>query len=101
MPEFIEQEFKSIINKLKFIDNWFWCRYTINPYNGCLFGCVYCDARSAKYHMPEDFENKIIIKRNVRELLDNRLSRARTFLKDVVGFGGVTDSFQAAEKKIP
>ncbi len=31
MPEFIEQQFKSIINKKKFIDSWFWDRYTVNP----------------------------------------------------------------------
>ena len=98
MPEFIEQQYKSIINKLKYIDNWFWTRYTINPYNGCLFGCIYCDARSAKYHMPEDFENKIVVKMNVGAMLDQRLSRARTFHPDVVGIGGVTDCYQAAEK---
>ncbi len=87
MPEFIQKEFKSIINKKKFIDSWFWDRYTINPYNGCLFGCIYCDARSAKYYMPEDFENKIIIKQNVGKMLDHRLSKARTFLSDVVRMG--------------
>ena len=99
MPEFIEKQFKSIINKSKFIDNWFWNRYSINPYNGCLFGCIYCDARSEKYHMPEDFENKIIIKQNVTEMLDKRISGARTFLPDVVAMGGVTDCYQGAEKK--
>ena len=98
MPEFIEQEFKTIINKKKFIDSWFWDRYSINPYNGCFFGCVYCDSRSAKYFMPEDFENKIVVKKDVGKMLDKRLSNARTFLKDVVGMGGVTDSYQPAEK---
>jgi DNA repair photolyase len=98
MTEFIEKEFKSILNKKKFIDSWFWDRYTINPYNGCSFGCVYCDSRSAKYHMPEDFENKIIIKRNVGKMLHDRIRRARTFRIDVVGMGGVTDCYQPAEK---
>ncbi len=98
MPEFIEQQFKSIINKKKFIDSWFWDRYTVNPYNGCLFGCIYCDARSAKYQMPQDFENKIIVKKNVGEMLDKRITNARTFLPDVVGMGGVTDCYQPAEE---
>lgn len=98
MPEFIEKEFKSILNKKKYIDSWFWDRYSINPYNGCLFGCVYCDARSAHYGMPEDFENNIIIKQNAAEMLDLRISRARTLLPDVVGMGGVTDCYQGAEK---
>ncbi|MCP5100746.1 MAG: radical SAM protein [Chloroflexi bacterium] len=99
MPRFIEKQYKSIITKRKLIDHWFWMRYTINPYNGCQFACVYCDARSDHYHMPEDFENEIVIKTNVAEMLEQRISRARTFLPDVVGFGGVTDSYQPAEKK--
>ena len=99
MPRFIEKQYKSIINKSKFIDHWFWTRYSINPYNGCQFGCIYCDARSDHYHMPEDFENEIVIKTNVGPMLDQRIARARTFLPDVVGIGSVTDSYQPAEKK--
>ncbi len=99
MAQFIEKQYKSILNKQKFIDGWFWTRYSINPYNGCMFGCVYCDARSDHYHMPEDFENEIVIKQNVATMLDQRISRARTLLPDVVGMGGVTDSYQAAERK--
>ena len=98
MPSFKEQEFKSLINKKKHIDSWFWDRYTINPYNGCLFGCIYCDARSEHYHMPKQFENEIVIKKNVGELLQQRLKKARSFLPDVVGIGGVTDSYQPAER---
>ena len=99
MARFIEKQYKSILNKQKFIDGWFWTQYSINPYNGCMFGCVYCDARSDHYHMPEDFENEIVIKQDVGKMLDQRLSRARTLLPDVVGMGGVTDSYQAAERK--
>ncbi|MCB8928826.1 MAG: radical SAM protein [Ardenticatenaceae bacterium] len=99
MPKFIEKQYKSIINKNKYIDHWFWTRYAINPYNGCQFGCIYCDARSEHYHMPQDFENEILVKQNVGQMLDQRITRARTFLPDVVGIGGVTDSYQPAEKK--
>lgn len=99
MPKFIEKQYKSIIRKSKYIDHWFWTRYAINPYNGCQFGCIYCDARSDHYHMPEDFENEILIKTNAAAMLDQRIARARTFLPDVVGIGGVTDSYQPAEKK--
>lgn len=99
MVKFVEKDYKSILNKLKYIDSWFWGRYTINPYNGCQFGCTYCDARSAKYHMPEDFENQILIKQEVGPMLDGRLSRARTLLPDVVVIGGVTDGYQPVEKK--
>ncbi|HQU71184.1 MAG TPA: radical SAM protein [Calditrichia bacterium] len=99
MPTFTVKSYQTILNKLKIIDHWFWCRYTLNPYNGCQFGCIYCDARSERYHMPADFENQIIIKEKPWELLDRRLSRARTLRPDVVGMGGVTDSYQPAESK--
>ena len=98
MPNFIEKEFKMIISKQKMIDHWFWTRYSINPYNGCLFGCSYCDARSAKYHMPLDFENEILVKKNVKELLSQQIRSSRSFEKDIVGIGGVTDSYQPAEQ---
>lgn len=99
MPEFTEKEYRSIINKKKHIDSWFWDRYSINPYNGCLFGCVYCDARSDHYQMPEQFENDILIKKDPGKALDKHLRKTRSFIPDVVGIGGVTDSYQPAEKR--
>jgi len=44
MIKYTEKEFKSILNKRKFIDSWFLDRYSINAYNGCQFGCIYCDS---------------------------------------------------------
>jgi len=99
MVKYIEKEFKSILNKLKFIDSWYWCRYTLNTYNGCQFGCIYCDSRSAKYHMPTDFENTIIVKKNAKELLDKRITKARKLLPDVVAISGANDPYQPAETK--
>lgn len=99
MVKYIEKEFKTIINKLKYIDSWFWCRYTINPYNGCEHACIYCDARSEKYYMHPDLDNEIYVKKNVKEKLDKRLKNARTLLPDVVGIGGVCDAYQQAEVK--
>ena len=99
MVNYQEKEFKTILNKGKWIDSWFWGRYTINPYNGCQFGCVYCDARSSKYHLPEDFENTIVIKNDVQEILDLRLFKARSLMPDVVVLSGTTDPYQPAERK--
>ena len=98
MASYIRRDFKSILNKRKFIDHWFWDRYSINPYNGCQFGCIYCDSRSQKYHLPTDFENQIIVKNNIASMLDNRLAKARTLLPDIVGIAGTTDPYQPAEK---
>ena len=99
MIKYTEKEFKSILNKRKFIDSWFWDRYSINAYNGCQFGCIYCDSRSAHYRMPTDFENNVIVKKNVGEMLDKRISNARSLLPDVVGMSGVTDPYQPAENQ--
>jgi DNA repair photolyase len=49
--------------------------------------------------MPTDFENTIIVKKNVKELLDTRLTRARKLLPDVVAISGANDAYQPAEKK--
>jgi DNA repair photolyase len=94
-----KKKFKSILNTFKFIDSWFWCKYSLNPYNGCEFACTYCDSRSHKYHLHSDFDQTVIVKENVKEMLDNRLSRARTLLPDIVAISGSCDPYQNAEKK--
>ncbi len=99
MVKYIYQEFKSVLNKLKFPDSWFWARYTLNTYSGCAHACIYCDARSERYYI-EDFENEVIIKTNFDKKLDQRLKRARTLLPDVIAPGGVNDAYQPIEKKI-
>ena len=99
MVSFTTRQFKSILNKKKSIDPWFWDRFTINPYQGCQYGCIYCNARSEQYHLPIDFENDIIIKENAEQLLHKRLSNARTLLPDVVALSGVTDPYQPIESR--
>ena len=98
MVKYIGKDFKTILNKYRFIDSWFWCRYSINPYNGCEFACTYCDSRSHKYHLQPEFDHIIYVKNNVRAMLENRLSRARTLLPDVVAIGGTCDAYQPAEE---
>ena len=99
MVKYIYKEFKSVLNKLKYPDSWFWSRYTLNTYSGCAHACIYCDARSQRYYI-EDFENEVIIKTNFDKKLDQRLKRARTLLPDVIAPGGVNDAYQPIEKKI-
>jgi len=97
MIKYVPKDFKTILNKYKFIDSWFWCRYSINPYNGCEFACTYCDSRSHKYHLQPEFDQLIYVKNDVGAMLDNRLRRARTLLPDVVAIGGTCDAYQPAE----
>jgi DNA repair photolyase len=99
LTKFVPRDFKTILNKYKFIDSWFWCRYSVNPYNGCQFACTYCDSRSHKYHLHPEFDQIVYVKTNVGTMLDNRLSRARTLLPDVVAIGGTCDSYQPAEEE--
>jgi len=99
MVEFKEVKAKTILNKYKYRDNWFWCRYGINPYRGCQFACNYCDAVTEKYLVHEnveDFSRIIYVKTNAPELLEKELEKAE---KDVVALSGVTDPYQPAERK--
>jgi DNA repair photolyase len=91
--------FKSILNKYKFIDSWFWGRYGINAYSGCEFACTYCDSRSEKYYLHDDFARTIYVKEDAPAMLDRRISRARTLLPDVVCLSGASDPYQPAEKE--
>jgi len=93
-----KRRFKSLLNKHKFIDHWFWTRYGINPYNGCEFACTYCDSRSRKYYLHEDFHQVVVVKEGVGPMLDGRIRRARTLLPDVVGMSGTCDAYQRAEE---
>ncbi len=99
MVTYTEKEFKSILIVRKYIDSWFWDRYGVNPYQGCQFGCIYCDSRSEKYRLPSDFENDIVVKKRPAEMLDARLSRARTLLPDVVAMSGASDPYHHAEAR--
>jgi len=100
MVKYTYKEFKTALNKLKYPDSWFWAKYTINPYSGCQHACIYCDARSDRYFLQQNFENEVIIKINIDKMLDLRVKRARKLLPEVVGPGGVTDAYQPIERKV-
>ena len=77
-------------------------RWTINPYRGCEFGCVYCYARYTHEFLelrdPMDFERRIFVKLKAAEVLARTL--ARTPLgKDQIALGTATDPYQPAERK--
>lgn len=62
---YLEDQAKSIVNKVDSPDVGMW--YSMNPYQGCEHGCIYCYARNAHeywgYSAGLDFERKIIVKR--------------------------------------
>lgn len=86
---------KTVLNKGKRADHWFWTRYSAYPYVGCQHGCEFCYCRERKYcpdDDPTDFPYVIKIKENAPELLRRELRRAPV---DVIGVG----DYQPAERK--
>ena len=77
-------------------------RWTINPYRGCEFGCVYCYARYTHEFLelrdPMDFERRIFVKRMAAEVLAHTLSRT-PIGTDSIAIGTATDPYQPAERK--
>ncbi len=98
--EFIEMPAKQILNRCSNPRLSF--RWTINPYRGCEFGCMYCYARYTHEFLeqrdPLDFERRIFIKRQAAEALARNLSRT-AIGKDQIALGTATDPYQPAERK--
>lgn len=97
---YLEDHAKSIVNKVDSPDVGMW--YSMNPYQGCEHGCIYCYARNAHeywgYSAGLDFERKIIIKKNAAELLRKFLMHPKWECKPI-SLSGNTDCYQPAEKK--
>lgn len=98
MVKYVEIESKTLLTTHKYRDNWFWQRYSINPFRGCEFNCSYCDAITEKYLIHgdhRDFSSTIYVKKNAPKILKREIGK---FKPDVVGISGVTDPYQPAEK---
>jgi DNA repair photolyase len=98
--EFVAMPVRQILNRCTSPRMHF--RWTINPYRGCEFGCVYCYARYTHEFLelrdPMDFERRIFVKLKAAEVLARTL--ARTPLgKDQIALGTATDPYQPAERK--
>jgi DNA repair photolyase len=74
--------------------------WTINPYRGCSHACVYCFARNTHTYLDldagKDFDNQIIVKINVAEVLDREVARP-SWGRHPVALGTNTDPYQRAE----
>ena len=68
----------------------------MNLYRGCTHGCIYCDSRSACYHMNHAFED-IEVKINAPELLRDALKRKKQ--KCVITTGSMSDPYMPLEKE--
>lgn len=74
--------------------------YSLNPYQGCEHGCVYCYARNTHeywgFSAGEDFETKIIVKKNTQEILEKQL-QSKNWEVDTIVLSGNTDCYQPIE----
>jgi DNA repair photolyase len=89
---------KSILNKSRHRDTWFLDDYTINPYSGCSFNCLYCYIRGSKYgtHM----EEKLSVKTNAIELLHRQLAnRAKKGQYGIIVLSSATDPYLQFEEQ--
>ncbi len=99
--EVTHREARSILNRNQSPDLSF--DHTLNPYQGCEHGCVYCFARPAHAYLGLspglDFETKLFAKTNAAALLRAELSR-RNFDPGIVALGAATDAYQPIDRKL-
>lgn len=76
---------------------------SINPYQGCEHGCVYCYARNTHeywgFSAGLDFESKIIVKPDAPKLLEREFLKAG-YKPRVIMLSGNTDCYQPIERKL-
>ncbi|MXV14147.1 PA0069 family radical SAM protein [Hufsiella ginkgonis] len=77
--------------------------YSINPYQGCEHGCLYCYARNAHeywgFSAGLDFERKIVVKKNAAELLEAFFNKPG-YKPTSIMLSGNTDCYQPVERKL-
>ncbi len=98
--QYIEVFPKTIVNKVESPDIG---GYSMNPYQGCEHGCLYCYARNSHeywgYSAGMEFEQKILVKKNAPQLLED-LFRKPSWNPEPIMFSGNTDCYQPIEKKM-
>ncbi|WP_298237116.1 PA0069 family radical SAM protein [uncultured Algibacter sp.] len=91
---------KTIVNKVKSPD--VGMAYSMNAYQGCEHGCVYCYARNSHeywgYSAGLDFERRILVKKEAPKLLEDLLKK-KSWKAHPIIMSGNTDCYQPAEKQ--
>jgi len=91
---------KTIVNKVDSPD--VGMGYSMNPYQGCEHGCIYCYARNTHeywgYSAGLDFERRILVKKSAPELLEAKIKHKKWRAQTIV-LSGNTDCYQPAEQK--
>ncbi|HLT32417.1 MAG TPA: PA0069 family radical SAM protein [Aquaticitalea sp.] len=98
--QYLEVFPKTIVNKVESPD--VGMGYSMNMYQGCEHGCIYCYARNSHeywgYSAGLDFERRILVKKDAPKLLEAQLKKKSWEAYPIV-MSGNTDCYQPAEKK--
>lgn len=97
---FIFSSAKTIVNKVESPD--VGMMYSLNPYQGCEHGCIYCYARNSHeywgFSAGLDFERKILVKKDAPELFKKFLEK-KNWPAYPISISGNTDCYQPCERK--
>lgn len=91
----------KIVNKVKSPD--VYSEYSMNPYQGCEHGCIYCYARNSHeywgFSAGLDFERKIVAKPDAAKLLEKQFNSKKWEVHPIM-LSGNTDCYQPVERKL-
>ena len=91
---------KTIVNKVTSPD--VGMLYSMNMYQGCEHGCIYCYARNSHefwgYSAGLDFERRILVKKEAPKLLEQLLKK-KSWKAHTIVMSGNTDCYQPAEQQ--
>ena len=92
---------KKIVNKVTSPD--LGMMYSVNPYQGCEHGCIYCYARNTHefygFSAGLDFESKIMVKNIAPQLLEKFILNPNWQVVPI-SLSGNTDCYQPLERKM-
>lgn len=99
--KYIEVFPKTILNKVDSPD--LGLVWSMNPYQGCEHGCIYCYARGSHqywgYSSGTEFEQNILVKKSAPDLLETALLHPKWKAEPIM-LSGNTDCYQPAERKL-
>jgi len=99
--EYIFDESKTVVNEVKSPD--VGMMFSLNPYQGCEHGCIYCYARNSHeywgYSAGLDFESRIVVKKNAPQLL-RKFFENKNWQPAPLSLSGNTDCYQPIERKM-
>lgn len=95
-----EIKVKTVVNKNSSPDVPF--SLSLNPYQGCEHGCIYCYARPTHAYLDlsagKDFESQLFAKVNAAELLEKQFNKTN-YQAQTIALGMNTDAYQPMERQ--